>query len=84
MTQQQRKLELLPASMPILLCSRVQAATSLGIAPSTFDRLRKSHAILKPVRIGCRPLWPLRNLEAFVAELIDGVSDADDAWIVSL
>jgi hypothetical protein len=69
----------LPAGTPLLLCSRVQAAALLNVGPSTFDRLRREHALLKPVRIGSRPLWPFKNLVAFVEELIDGAS-GDDPW----
>ncbi|WP_424957114.1 helix-turn-helix transcriptional regulator [Hyphomicrobium sp. 1Nfss2.1] len=69
----------LPTGMALLLCSRVQAAALLNVGPSTFDRLRKTSDLLRPVKIGSRPLWPLRNLEAFVFELIDGGAD-DDPW----
>ena len=51
----------------------------LSVAPSTFDKLRKAHNLLKPVRIGARTLWPYRNLMAFVDELIDA-GDGDDQW----
>lgn len=70
----------LPASMPLLLCSRVQAAALLNVAPTTFDKLRKTNPLLRPVQIGSRPLWPLKNLMAFVDELIDGGAGADDPW----
>jgi predicted DNA-binding transcriptional regulator AlpA len=69
--------------MPLLLCSRVQAAQLLNISPATFDRLRQANSLLRPVHIGSRPLWPLRNLEAFVAELIDGDAGPDDPWTIT-
>lgn len=62
-----------------LLCSRAQAAALLSVSPSTFDKLRKDCALLKPVSIGRRTLWPIKNLMAFVEELIDG-DDGDDPW----
>jgi hypothetical protein len=65
---------------PPLLCSRVQASALLNVAPSTFDKLRKAHNLLKPVRIGARILWPYRNLLAFVDELIDADDSGDDPW----
>ena len=69
----------LPMGTPPLLCSRVQASALLSVAPSTFDKLRKAHNVLKPVRIGARTLWPYRNLMAFVDELIDA-GESDDMW----
>lgn len=66
--------------MPLLLVSRVQAATLLNVGPSTFDKLREVTPLLRPVRIGARPLWPLKNLVAYVDELIDAGDGADDPW----
>ena len=80
MSRHEKSSSVLPASMPLLLCSRLQAAALLNVGPSTFDKLRKSNALLKPVQIGSRPLWPLKNLMAFVDELIDGDASADDPW----
>jgi hypothetical protein len=65
--------------MPLLLCSRVQAAALLNVGPTTFDKLRKQSPLLRPVQIGARKLWPYRNLVAFVEELIDA-GDGDDCW----
>jgi hypothetical protein len=83
MSRPDRTSTTLPASMPLLLCTRLQAAALLNVGPSTFDKLRKAHALLRPVHISSRPLWPLRNLEAFVAELIDGDAGPDDPWAVT-
>lgn len=69
--------------MALLLCSRVQAAALLNVGPSTFDKLRKANQLLKPVQIGSRPLWPLKNLMAFVDELIDGDTGPDDPWAIT-
>ena len=69
----------LPVGHSLLLYSRVQAAAMLNISASTLDQLRKQHPLLKPVRIGDRPLWPLQNLMAFVAELTDA-GDEDGCW----
>ena len=80
MGRHDRTSAILPAGTPLLLCSRVQAAALLNIGPSTFDRLRKEHALLRPVRIGTRPLWPFKNLMAYVEELIDAAGDGDDPW----
>lgn len=80
MTRHEKPSAVLPASMPLLLCSRVQAAALLNVGPSTFDKLRRSTPLLRPVQIGSRPLWPFKNLTAFVDELIDGSVGPDDPW----
>jgi hypothetical protein len=78
-SRHERSSSVLPVGTPLLLCSRAQAAALLNIGPSTFDKLRKAHILLKPVRIGARALWPYKNLVAYVEELID--ADAgDDLW----
>ena len=82
MTRHDKTNAVLPASTPLLLYSRVQAAALLNIGPTTFDRLRKTNALLRPVQIGSRPLWPLKNLMAFVDELFDG-GPSDDPWGVA-
>lgn len=83
MSRHEKTSAVLPASMPLLLCSRVQAAALLNVGPSTFDKLRKVNPLLRPVQIGSRPLWPLKNLMAFVDELIDGGVSPDDPWAVT-
>lgn len=80
MTHHERSSTVLPVSTPLLLCSRVQAAALLNVGPSTFDKLRKTNALLRPVHIGSRPLWPMKNLSAFVDELIEGPAGEDDPW----
>ena len=80
MSRHEKPPVVLPASMPLLLCSRVQSAALLNVGPSTFDKLRKNNPLLRPVQIGSRPLWPLKNLMAFVDELIDGGLGPDDPW----
>jgi hypothetical protein len=76
-SRHERASAILPAGTPLLLCSRVQAAALLNVAPSTFDRLRKQHGLLRPVRIGARTLWPYKNLLAFVDDLIDSDTGGD-------
>lgn len=83
MSRHEKTSAILPAGTPLLLVSRLQAAALLNIGPSTFDKLRKANPLLRPVMIGTRPLWPLRNLEAFVTELIDGDISPDDPWSVT-
>ncbi len=78
-SRHERASAVLPSGMPLLLCSRTQAAALLNVGPSTFDKLRKAHNLLKPVRIGARTLWPYRNLVAFVEDLIDA-DVGDDPW----
>ena len=68
-----------PFGVPLLLCSRTQAAALLNIGPTTLDRLRKNNHLLRPVYVGSRPLWPYKNLVAFVDELIDA-GEAADPW----
>lgn len=80
MSRHERTHSVLPGGMPLLLCSRVQAAALLNVGPTTFDQLRRTNTLLRPVQIGRRPLWPLKNLMAFVDELIDGDMSADDPW----
>lgn len=79
MAQHQPRIGLLPAAMPLLLVSRVQAAALLNVGPSTFDKLREVSPLLRPVRIGAKPLWPMKNLMAYVDELIDA-GHGDDPW----
>jgi hypothetical protein len=79
LSRHERASSVLLAGMPLLLCTRVQAAALLNVGPSTFDRLRKDHALLRPVRIGTRPLWPYKNLVEYVETLIDAAS-GDDPW----
>lgn len=83
MPDHERRSAFLPGGMP-LLCSRMQAAALLNVGPSTFDKLRRDNGLLRPVRLGSRPLWPLKNLMAFVDELIDGEAGPDDPWAVTL
>lgn len=81
MHNHERESAILPWGMQLLLCSRVQAAALLNVSPSSFDKLRKANPLLRPVMIGARPLWPLKNLMAFVDDLIDSdTSAADDVW----
>lgn len=79
MGRHERVTSVLPTGTPLLLVSRVQAAALLNVSPSTFDKLRKANKLLRPVSLGRRTLWPLKNLMAFVEELIDG-EGGDDPW----
>lgn len=79
MSRHEKPSTVLPIGTRLLLVSRVQAAELLSVSPALFDRLRKQHAILAPVRVGTLPRWPLKSLEAFVANLIDSAS-GDDPW----
>ena len=75
-----RRASVLPAGALPLLCSRVQAAALLNVGVTSFDKLRKQHALLTPVRLGSRTLWPYRNLVAFIEELIDAADEGADVW----
>lgn len=79
MGRHERVSSVLPSGTPLLLVSRVQASALLNVSPSTFDKLRKANRLLRPVNIGKRTLWPLKNLLAFVEELIEA-DDGDDPW----
>lgn len=80
MARHEKQSAILPAGTPLLLVSRLQAAALLNIGPSTFDKLRKANPLLRPVMIATRPLWPLKNLMAFVDELIDAGARGADPW----
>lgn len=53
--------------VPKLALSRVEAAKAIGQSPATIDRLTK-RGLLHPSRATRRPLYPLRELERFLAE----------------
>jgi len=61
--------------------SRREAAYYLGISPSFFDDLVKNGEMPKPIHLGRRTLWDVRQLdEAFDKELdevFDNLSDPD-------
>lgn len=82
-----RRKESLVAAAPVfspvfalkLLYTRQEAAAALSVSASTLDELRKSVALLKPVKVGRRPLWPLKNLLAYIDQLMEA-GDLDDPW----
>lgn len=52
---------------PKLALTRKEVAAALGISPVTVDRLTQ-RGLLKPSRACRRPLYPVREIERFLAE----------------
>jgi len=52
---------------PKLALTRTEAATALGVAPVTIDRLTK-RGLLRPCRATRRPLYPVWEIERFLRE----------------
>jgi predicted DNA-binding transcriptional regulator AlpA len=65
--------------------SRVDAATYIGISPTTFDQLVKDGRMPNPKRINSRTVWDVRRLdEAFEALPSDEYEDRDPFESVTL
>lgn len=65
--------------------SRVDAATYIGISPTTFDHLVKDGRMPNPKRINSRTVWDVRRLdEAFEALPSDDYEDRDPFDSVTL
>jgi predicted DNA-binding transcriptional regulator AlpA len=61
-----------PSSFPAIqprLISRRDAAAYLGIGATTFDRLVAMETMPKPIAIGKRRVWDLRQIDAAIDEL---------------
>lgn len=63
------------AGLPRLLVNLDDAAAMLSVSARSVQRLVESGQ-LKGVRLGGRRLFPVNELEAFVARLVAGGSDA--------
>lgn len=83
---QQRRVQILPISLPPLGLSREQAAAYVGISPTLFDVLVDDGRMPLPKRINRRGLWDRRATESAFVELPDSGSaggldnDADNTW----
>ena len=80
---QQRRMQILPISLPPLGLSREQAAAYIGISPSLFDVLVGDGRMPLPKRINRRRLWDRRTIESAFAALPDsgdagGLEGPDD------
>jgi predicted DNA-binding transcriptional regulator AlpA len=82
----QRRMALLPDSLPPLGLSRVQVAAYIGVSPTLFDELVRDGRMPPPKRINRRRLWDRRAIESAFAEFPDSASagglgglDDDDA-----
>ena len=65
--------------------SRVNAATYIGISPTTFDQLVKDGRMPPPKRVNSRTVWDVRRLdEAFEALPSDDYEDRDPFESVTL
>ena len=61
--------------------SRVEAASYVGVSPTTFDNLVKSKNMPKPVSIGARKIWDVRALDsAFDALSAPNEENPWDTW----
>jgi predicted DNA-binding transcriptional regulator AlpA len=72
----------LPLSLPPRGLSRVEAATYVGVSPTTFDNMVADRRMPRPKRIYRRLVWDRLQLDAaFTALPNDGEEDrADDIW----
>ena len=55
------------SDLPKMALTRTEAATVLGVAPVTIDRLTK-RGLLRPSRATRRPLYPVWEIERFLRE----------------
>jgi hypothetical protein len=58
---------------PKLALTRTEAATALGVAPVTIDRLTK-RGLLRPSRATRRPLYPIWEIERFLRDTSEEIS----------
>jgi hypothetical protein len=54
-------------ALPKLAVNRIEAARMIGVSAPTLDRLVE-RGLLKPSRATRRPLFPISELERFLAE----------------
>ncbi len=72
---QQRRMQILPVSLPPLGLSREQAAAYIGISPSLFDIAVIDGRMPAPKSINRRKLWDRRALDLAFAALPDSAHD---------
>lgn len=77
-TQKQQSLK--PAA-PRRGLSRVEAATYVGVSPTTFDAMVKDKLMPKPLKMGSRRVWDVRALDnAFDALAAPDEANPWDTW----
>jgi hypothetical protein len=64
--------------------SRVEAAMYIGISPSKFDELRKSHRIGPPKVLDGRLIFTVERLDEFLDALPDEDPGAAEDWTVGV
>lgn len=79
MSRETAKLSVLPPGALPLGLSREQAATYIGVSPTTFDRMVRDGLMPKPVHIYGRRVWNIRKLEAAFSAL-DTSEEENDPW----
>lgn len=78
----------LPANLPPIGLSRIEAAAYIGLSATKFDELVKDGRMPRPKRVDARRIWMRPALEKAFADLPDHGVDAeegsdrgaDDAW----
>jgi predicted DNA-binding transcriptional regulator AlpA len=73
------RLHALPASLPPRGLSRVEAATYVGVSPTTFDGMVRDGTMPKPKLVGSRRVWDRLRLDSAFAALPDADGDRDQA-----
>jgi predicted DNA-binding transcriptional regulator AlpA len=79
MTALARSRDFLPAGLAPRGLSRTQAATYVGVSPSTFDRMVRDKLMPAPVRVYNRTIWDRQRLDAAFGALSGGLP-AGDQW----
>lgn len=76
-----QKQQTLKAPSPRRGLSRVEAASYVGVSPTTFDNMVKTRSMPKPIKMGSRSVWDVRALdEVFDALLAPDEENPWDAW----
>ena len=59
--------------------SREEAAMYVGISPSKFDELVEDGRMPRPVKIDCRKIWDIRNLD-LAFDALPSEDSAPNSW----
>jgi predicted DNA-binding transcriptional regulator AlpA len=90
MTARAQRVAALPASLPPRGLSHVEAATYIGVSPTTFAVMVEDGRMPRPKRVGNRRVWDRTALDLAFASLPDERADGSvgtptpDPWTATL
>lgn len=64
--------------------NRVNAAAYIGVSPNTFDKLVKDGTMPRPIKLGARLIWDVRDLDKAFDKLKGTAPDEENYWDVAL